>query len=119
MFTLRDLMSRNIEWAAPEDPLNDVAKKMDVLNVSDLPVCEGGRIVGILTRTRIVSIRKSRGAQRTHPLKAREAMARDVTCGSESLDVKVAIRIMREKKLRTMPVVDSANHLIGIFQLGM
>ena len=46
-------------------------------------------------------------------------MARDVTCGAESLDVKVAIRIMREKKLRTMPVVDSANHLIGIFQLGM
>ena len=117
MFTLRDLMSRNVEWAAPEDPITDVAKKMDVLNVSDLPVCEGGRIVGILTRTRIVSIRKSRG--KAHAVRAREAMARDVTCGSESLDVKVAIRIMREKKLRTMPVVDSANHLIGIFQLGM
>ena len=118
MFTLRDLMSRNVEWAAPEDPLNDVAKKMDVLNVSDLPVCEGGRIVGILTRTRIHSLRKTQ-KHRTHPIKAREAMARDVTCGSETLDVKVAIRIMREKKLRTMPVVDSANHLIGIFQLGM
>ena len=118
MFTLRDLMSRNIEWATPEDALNDVAKKMDVLNVSDLPVCEGGRIVGILTRTRIVSLRKSRG-QKANPLMAREAMARDVTCGADSLDVKVAIRIMREKKLRTMPVVDSANHLIGIFQLGM
>ena len=118
MFTLRDLMSRNVEWAAPEDPINDVAKKMDVLNVSDLPVCEEGRIVGIVTRTRIVSIRKSSGARRT-PVRAREAMARDVTCGAESLDVKVAIRIMREKKLRTMPVVDSANHLIGIFQLGM
>ena len=86
MFTLRDLMSRNIEWAAPEDALNDVAKKMDVLNVSDLPVCEGGRIVGILTRTRIVSLRKSRG-QKANPLKAREAMARDVTCGAESLEL--------------------------------
>jgi len=118
MFTLRDLMSRNVEWATPEDPINDVAKKMDVLNVSDLPVCEGGRIVGIVTRTRIVSLRKTRGA-RANPVRAREAMARDVTCGAESLDVKVAIRIMREKKLRTMPVVDSANHLIGIFQLGM
>lgn len=118
MFTLRDLMSRNIEWATPEDPLNDIAKKMDVLNVSDLPVVEGGRIVGVITRTRIVSIRKARG-QRANPIKAREAMARDVTCGSETLDVKVAIRIMREKKLRTMPVVDSANHLVGVFQLGM
>ena len=75
MFTLKDLMSRNVEWAAPEDPINDVAKKMDVLNVSDLPVCEGGRIVGILTRTRIVSIRKSRGAK-SSPVRAREAMAR-------------------------------------------
>ena len=118
MFTLRDLMSRNVAWATPEDAINDVAKKMDVLNVSDLPVCEGGRIVGILTRTRIVSMGRSRG-QKVNAVKAREAMARDVTCGAESLDVKVAIRIMREKKLRTMPVVDSANHLIGIFQLGM
>jgi len=118
MFTLKDLMSRNVEWAGPEDASSDVAKKMDVLNVSDLPVCEGGRIVGILTRTRIVSLKRARGPMAI-PVKAREAMARDVTCGADSLDVKVAIRIMREKKLRTMPVVDSANHLVGIFQLGM
>ena len=118
MFTLKDLMSRNVVWAAPEEAINDVAKKMDVLNVSDLPVCEEGRIVGILTRTRIFSLKRTRGPK-ANPLKAREAMARDVTCGAETLDVKVAIRIMREKKLRTMPVVDSANHLIGIFQLGM
>lgn len=118
MLTLKDLMSRNVEWAAPEDALNDVAKKMDVLNVSDLPVCEGGKVVGILSRTRVSSLRRSRG-NRTSALKAREAMVSEVTCGGEQLDVKVAIRIMREKKLRTMPVVDSANHLIGIFQLGM
>ena len=118
LITLKDLMSRNVGWAAPEDALTEVAKKMDVLNVSDLPVCEEGRIIGTLTRTRIFSLRRTRG-KRSNPLKAREAMARDVTCGAESLDVKVAIRIMREKKLRTMPVVDSANRLIGIFQLGM
>ena len=118
MLTLRDLMSRNVEWAAPEDPIADVAKKMDVLNVSDLPVCEGGRVVGILSRTRITSLRRLRSRKAT-PLKAREAMLREVTCGPEQLEVKAAIRIMREKKLRTMPVVDSANHLIGIFQLGM
>jgi len=118
LFALRLLPLLGVTGRAAEDPINDVAKKMDVLNVSDLPVCEGGRIVGILTRTRIVSLRRSRGTK-ANPVKAREAMARDVTCGSESLDVKVAIRIMREKKLRTMPVVDSANHLVGVFQLGM
>src|SRR5204863_9349843 len=56
MFTLRDLMSRNVQWAAPEVALNDVAKKMDLHNVSDLPVCEEGRLVGILSRNRIVTL---------------------------------------------------------------
>jgi predicted transcriptional regulator len=118
MFTLKDLMSRNFQWAAPEDQINDIAKKMDVLNVSDLPICEKGRIIGMVSRTRIISLKKTSGTA-MDPVKACEAMARDITCGAESLDVKVAIRIMREKKLRTMPVVDSGNHLIGIFQLGM
>lgn len=118
MFTLKDLMSRNVQWAAPEDPLHDVAKKMEVLNVSDLPVCEDGRIVGILSRTRVMSLGNARDPK-SNPLRAREAMACDVTCGAESLDVKVAIRIMREKKLRTMPVVDESNHLVGIFQMGL
>jgi CBS domain-containing protein len=118
MFTLKDLMSRNVQWAAPEDALNDVAKKMDVLNVSDLPVCEEGRLVGIVSRTRILTLERVRDLK-THSLKAREAMLRDVTCGVETLDVKVAIRIMREKKLRTMPVVDEGNRLIGIFQMGL
>jgi CBS domain-containing protein len=118
MFTLKDLMSRNVQWATPEDPLHDVAKKMEVLNVSDLPVCEDGRIVGILSRTRVMSLGNARDLK-SNPLRAREAMVCDVTCGAESLDVKVAIRIMREKKLRTMPVVDESNHLVGIFQMGL
>jgi CBS domain-containing protein len=118
MFTLKDLMSRNVQWAAPEDPLQEVAKKMEVLNVSDLPVCEDGRIVGILSRTRVMTLGHTRDPK-SSPLKAKEVMVSDVTCGAESLDVKVAIRIMREKKLRTMPVVDEGNHLVGIFQMGL
>lgn len=118
MFTLRDLMSRNVQWASPEDALPDVAKRMDVLNVSDLPVCENGQIIGILSRHRVRTL-GSLQDPKTSPLKAREAMASDVTCGVETLDVREAIRIMREKKIRTMPVVDEANNLVGVFQMGL
>ncbi len=118
MIMLRDLMSRNIDWASPHDPISDVAKKMEVLNVSALPVCENGRIIGMLTRSRISTLRRTRGA-RANPIRAGEAMTREVTYGTDTQDVKDAIRIMREKKLGTMPVVDAMQHLIGIFQLGM
>ncbi|HLY10298.1 MAG TPA: CBS domain-containing protein [Planctomycetota bacterium] len=118
MFTLKDLMSRNVQWASPEDALRDVAKKMDVLNVSDLPVCEEGRLVGILSRSRVVSLGRTQDPK-SSPLKAREAMLSEVTFGAATLDVKTAIRIMREKKLRTMPVVDEGHRLIGIFQMGL
>lgn len=118
MFTLKDLMSRNIQWAGPEDAIKDVAKKMDLHNVSEIPICEDGRIIGILSRSRILTLGRLRDPKAS-PLRAKEAMVHEVTCGSEALDVKVAIRIMREKKLRTMPVVDAGNHLVGIFQMGL
>ena len=49
-----DVMTRNPQPVSPDATLQDAARLMDDLNVGALPVCEGDRLVGILTDRDIV-----------------------------------------------------------------
>jgi CBS domain-containing protein len=118
MVMLKDLMSRNVESVGPDEPLADVARRMDVLNVSMLPVCEGRHLVGALTRRHVDAARASRRYQAASA-RVRDVMIRDVVCGSDTQDVKDALRVMRAGKLGALPVLDAGNELVGIFRLGI
>lgn len=53
--TVADLMSADVETAAPSDSLHEAAKRMAHEGVSRLPVVEDGRYVGMLTRGHVVA----------------------------------------------------------------
>ena len=118
MVMLRELMSRNIETVRPDEPFAEVARRMDVLNVSMVPVCEGRHVVGAITRRQVEVARASRHYRAAHML-VRDVMHREVVCGSDTQDVKDALRIMRAKKLGALPVLDSGNEIVVIFRLGI
>jgi len=44
-----DVMSRNVTVVSPDDTLEAAAFKMDQFNVGALPVCNGDRLVGIVS----------------------------------------------------------------------
>lgn len=118
MVMLKELMSRHIEAVGPDELFAEAARRMEVLNVTLLPVCEGRQLVGALTRRQVDHVRRTRtpGASR---MRVREVMNRDVICGSDTQDVKDALRIMRAKKLGVLPVLDAGRDLVGIFALGI
>jgi CBS domain-containing protein len=118
MVMLRDLMSRHIEAVGPDELFTEAARRMEVLNVSLLPVCEGRHLVGALTRRHLDQAR-GRGPRFTPRVRVRDVMIRDVVCGADTQDVKDALRIMRAKKLGVLPVVDAGRDLVGIFALGI
>jgi len=49
-FTVRDVMSRNVVAIAPDAPLFEAASMMEKHDVNRLPVIEGKRLIGIITR---------------------------------------------------------------------
>jgi CBS domain-containing protein len=49
-----DVMSTEVIWVAPETPVGDVATLMADKNINRVPVVEGDRVVGIITRGDIV-----------------------------------------------------------------
>jgi CBS domain-containing protein len=46
---VKDVMSEGAECVSPSASLQEAASKMKHLDVGSLPVCEGDRLVGVLT----------------------------------------------------------------------
>src|SRR2546423_11647793 len=46
---IADVMTRDVAVVSPRHSLREAARRMDELNVGALPVCDGKRLVGILT----------------------------------------------------------------------
>jgi len=51
---VRDVMTRNVQTAAPETPLSEVVRIMERHHIKRLPVIEEGKIIGIVTRANLL-----------------------------------------------------------------
>jgi len=112
-----DIMTPNPRSISPADTLQAAAQAMDELNVGVLPVCEGARLIGMLTDRDIVvrSTAAGQDPRTTTVADAMTAMAHSVTEDAPVLD---AIRMMKEHQLRRVPVLDANDRLTGIISLG-
>ena len=54
---VRDVMTRNVQTAAPETPLSEVVRIMERHHIKRLPVIEEGKIIGIVTRSDLLKPR--------------------------------------------------------------
>lgn len=117
MTTVADVMTRGVRTMTPNDTVVQAAQAMDELNVGVIPVCEGDKLVGMVTDRDIVV----RGvAQECEPKSTRlaDVMSANVRCAKESDDVDQVLSEMAEQQIRRMPVVDDNQRLVGIVSLG-
>ena len=115
---LKDVMTRQVEVIRPEAPLEEAARKMDQLNVGPLPVCDGERLVGLIT-DRDITVRATSVGKDPRTTPVREAMSRDVLYCYEDQDVREAERLMEDQQVRRVPVLSRDDHrLVGIVSLG-
>ena len=114
---VRDIMSRDVQVTQPHSTLREAAELMKVLDVGPLPVCDDGRLVGIIT-DRDITTRAVAEGQDCWEGKVRDAMSRDIAyCFDDDADA-VAARLMQEKQVRRLLVLDRAKRLVGIVSLG-
>jgi CBS domain-containing protein/nucleotide-binding universal stress UspA family protein len=114
--TLRQVMSGAV-ITVPEDlPLVEAARLMAEADVGALPVLAEGRLVGILTDRDIVVRGLAKGADA-----ARETVGacctRDLAVGTPAMAVTEAVRLMEQRKVRRLPVLEDGR-LVGIVALG-
>lgn len=116
MTQVSELMTRGVRTMMPADTIQAAAQAMDELNVGS-PVCDNGRLVGMLTDRDIAvrGVAQGCAADRT-PVNS--IMSKDVQYCFEDDSLDDATRKMGSAQIRRLPVLDRSNHLIGILALG-
>jgi CBS domain-containing protein len=109
---IRDIMTKDIECASPESTLQDAASAMKTRDIGSLPVCEGKRVVGIIT-DRDIAIRGVAEGRDPGSTKVRDCMSKDIVSVREDADLKEAERLMKERQLRRLPVLNGEGNLVG------
>jgi CBS domain-containing protein len=114
---IKEVMTRGVEVIRPEDTLQEAARKMKSIDVGPLPVCDGERLVGMITDRDIIVRATAEGRDpKTTPVK--EAMTPGIVYVFEDQDLEEAARLMKERQLRRLVVLDRNKKLVGILSLG-
>lgn len=114
---ISEVMTTDVEVISPASTLRDAARKMDELNVGVLPVCDGGRLSGMIT-DRDITVRASATGEAPDTTRVEEVMSIHPRWCHADADVEEAERIMADGQIRRLPVVDSDRKLVGIVSLG-
>jgi CBS domain-containing protein len=117
MTTVADVMTRDVRTMRPGDSVVDAARCMDELNVGVIPVCEGDKLVGMVTDRDIV-VRGVAQQGELKNLKLADVMSGHVRCAHEEDDVDQVLSEMADAQIRRMAVVDGNQKLVGIVTLG-
>ena len=113
---LRDVMTRDVECVSPEASLRDAAEIMRRLDVGIVPVCIGQQVEGIIT-DRDIAIHGVAEGRDPMATQVREVISRDVVFCFEDHDAGEAAKLMRDKQIRGLMVLDLHDRLVGIVSL--
>jgi len=109
--TVADVMTVRVVQASPEETAREAIRKMLAANVGSIAICEGPRLVGIFTERDV--LRLAGEALDLDALAVRDVMTADpVTIQAEG-DVVAAARIMSERRIRHLPVMQGEN-ILGV-----
>ncbi|HEY77693.1 MAG TPA: CBS domain-containing protein [Dehalococcoidia bacterium] len=114
---LKDFKYRTAVSVGPNETIAAAIEKLVEHDRGSLPVCNNkGELVGIITERDIVRKFLTRKDASTPKTKVAEVMSTQVVIGSPDDDASYAITVMKEKRIRHLPVVDSRK-LVGMISM--
>ena len=112
---IRDIMSRQVASLNTDNSVERAAQLMKDYNVGSIPICTNNSIVGIVTDRDIALRTVASGDDGARQVK--DVMTANPVVGTPDMDVHDAVRIMSEKQIRRLPIVEN-NNLVGMVSLG-
>lgn len=117
MTTVADIMTRNVRTLAPTDTVRRAAQSMGELNVGSIPVCNGKKLVGMVTDRDITLRGVAEGLDAEKTLLS-DIMSKDVKWCFDDQPLDEVMETMSASQIRRLPVVSRDKDLVGIFSLG-
>jgi CBS domain-containing protein len=118
MQTIHDVMTHDVQTISPEETVRRAAQMMDELNVGSIPVCDGKKLVGMIT-DRDITVRSTAAGQAPESTRVGDVMSTDVRTCYTHQSVDEVLGQMGEVQIRRVPVIDEHSRtIVGIVSLG-
>ena len=116
MQQLKDLMSRDVKVINPDMSIGEAAQYMRDGDFGMMPVGEDDRMIGTISDRDIAIRAVAEG--KDADTKVRDVMSDGIAWAYEDDSVEKAAKIMSERQVRRLPVVNRDKRLVGIVALG-
>jgi CBS domain-containing protein len=120
MARVRELLERkgtHVLTIGPSASVLQAAVQMNEHRVGSVVVVEDGRVVGMFTE-RDVLLRVVAGRRDPEATRVGEVMTTAVVCCSPETTVDEARGVMRDRRIRHLPVADADGRLLGLISIG-
>ena len=123
VWTVADVMVEDVVTVAPDTPYRRLVELLWTHGISGLPVADsGGRVVGIVSESDLtehqekpVGVRRPKAdVALESALVAKDLMSAPAVAIEPDATLSEAARLMRERNLKRLPVVDRNGDLVGI-----
>ena len=114
---LREIMSDHVEVIHPDDSLQTAAEKMRDRDIGFLPVCDGDRLIGVLTDRDLITRALADG------LESKAILGRDLVTSPaiycfDDQSVEEAAKLMHDNQIRRLVVLSRDKQMVGVISLG-
>ena len=113
---VREIMSKDIASLRTDESIERAAQLMKQYSCGSIPVCTQDKVIGIVT-DRDIAVRCVAEGKNVSQQKVSDVMTNDVVFGSPEMEVSDAARLMSDRQIRRLPIVEN-NNLIGVVSLG-
>jgi CBS domain-containing protein len=115
---LKEIMTQDVEIIYPDDSLQTAAQKMRDRDIGFLPVCDGDRLIGVVSDRDIV-VRVIAEGRDPKAMMGRNLVSAPVIYCFEDQAVDEAARIMQENQIRRLVILSRGDkRLVRIVSLG-
>ena len=113
---LKEIMSTEVEIVRSDASIQEAAEKMASLDLGALPVCEGSRLIGMIT-DRDITVRDTAAGRDPKTTLVSDCLSSELVYGFEDQDLDEAQALMEQKQVRRLPILSREKALVGIVAL--
>jgi len=110
---VKDAMTNSPTCCKPGDRLDRVAKLMLDHDCGVIPVCQGTKVVGVIT-DRDITCRAVAVGKIPTDVPVSDVMTTTVYTVGQDEDIQAAIDLMEQQQVRRLPVLDGDDNIAGI-----
>ena len=115
---LHEVMTKDVETVHPEDTLQTAAKKMRDRNIGFLPVCDGDRLIGVLSDRDLV-VRALADGVNSSVFVGRDLVTSPAIYCFDDQSLDEAAKLMHDNQIRRLVILKRDDkRMVGVISLG-